>query len=125
MLYAMSERIKHARRSVTRVRRGKEEEFLAVMKEKVMPQLMKAKGIRRAYLLRTEEIPGEFISLSFWNSKGEADEYERTTAEGQGIAAGAVEGPPSVVEFVVEQHLINPDLPAPEASEGQFEKESG
>jgi len=74
----MAERIRFARRAVLRAKPEKVDEFLSTMKDEVNPQLSKEKGIRRVYLLRDANRQNEFVSLTLWNTKSDADAYEST-----------------------------------------------
>jgi quinol monooxygenase YgiN len=114
----MSEVITFARRFLLKAKPAKVNEFLSTMKEKIYTELSKENGIRRIYLLKDTGQQNEFISLTLWNSKSDADTYESTghfSANKENVTE-LLEEDPRVSQFEVEYHTVSPTLPAPAAS---------
>ncbi len=114
----MSEVIRFARRVSLRVKSDKVNEFLSRMKEKIYPELGKENGIRRVFLLKDTSQQNEFVSLTLWNSKSDADAYESTghfSANKEKVRE-LLEDDPTVSQFEVEYHTVSPALPPPAAS---------
>jgi len=113
----MPETIRFARRAFVRVQPGKGGEFVKAMQETIYPKVSKERGIRRIYLLRDNANPDEFISLTLWNSKKQADAYEESGHFRQYIemVADKLLEPVSMTEYTVEHHQINPTIPPPRA----------
>ena len=59
-----------------KVKPGKMEEFRKLYIEEIIPTLHDVKGCRYAFLTENSEEENEAISVTIWNSKRDADEYE-------------------------------------------------
>ncbi len=70
------------------------------------------------YLLRGQADAGEILSLTFWNSKIEADSYGGSVfPENIDAMRNYLESEPVVTEFEVDYHDVNAeDLPPPETA---------
>jgi heme-degrading monooxygenase HmoA len=58
------------------VQDGKEDEFKQIYTEEIIPALLSTEGCRYAYLTRSVQDSDNFISVTIWDSKGDADLYE-------------------------------------------------
>jgi heme-degrading monooxygenase HmoA len=56
---------------------GKIEELCRTITEKVVPLMKKQAGFRDEILLVSDTEPSRVLSLSFWNSREEAEHYHR------------------------------------------------
>jgi len=114
----MSGSIRFARRVFLRTKPDKVDELLSTMREKVYPQLRRERGMRRAYLLRDTVNRNEFISLTLWESRGNADAYESAGhfAANSDMVRGFLVEDPAVSKFEVETHAVSRALPPPAAS---------
>jgi quinol monooxygenase YgiN len=108
----MPETIRFARRVTVRVQPGKAGEFMKTMHDNVYPNISKEPGMRRIYLLRDTANPDEFISLTLWNSKKQADSYEDSGhfREYVELIADKLQEPVGISEYNVEHHEVNPSL---------------
>jgi quinol monooxygenase YgiN len=108
----MPETIRFARRVLLRVQPGRAAEFMKTMEANVYPKISTEGGIRRIYLLRDTTNPDEFISLTLWNSKKQADSYEDSGhfREYVELIADKLQEPVSISEYSVEHHEVNPSL---------------
>lgn len=61
-----------------RILPGKMEEFKKIYTEQIIPALKSVKGCRYAYLTTGVEDKEEAISITIWDSKQDADEYEKS-----------------------------------------------
>jgi heme-degrading monooxygenase HmoA len=61
-----------------RVRPGKMEEFKRSYLEQVIPALRSVKGCRYIYLTENAQKPNEVISVTSWDSREDADEYQKS-----------------------------------------------
>jgi len=59
------------------VREEKIDEFIQIYREEVLPALRKVKGCRYACLTENVQDMTQVISVTIWDSKEDADEYER------------------------------------------------
>ena len=59
------------------VRRGMLEEFTSLYREKIIPGLRRVPGCRFAFLTGQKNDTHELISVTIWNSKSDAEEYEQ------------------------------------------------
>jgi quinol monooxygenase YgiN len=111
----MPETIRFARKAFVRVQPGKGGEFVKAMVETIYPKVSKERGIRRIYLLRDSGNPDEFVSLTLWNSKNQADVYEDSGhfREYIEMVADKLLEPVTMTEYSVEHHQINPSIPPP------------
>ncbi|MBI4536006.1 MAG: antibiotic biosynthesis monooxygenase [Ignavibacteriae bacterium] len=66
-----------ARIVTLRVRTDAFEEFKTLYQDKVIPEIKKAKGCRQMFLSQSVEQPEVVASVTVWNSKQDADAYER------------------------------------------------
>jgi len=114
----VAEEIRYARRVSLRAKLDGVEDFLSSMKEEIYPRLNKERGIRRAYLLRDLNKSNEFVSLTLWNSKSDADAYESTGRFSTNInkIREHLEEDPAVSKFEVVYHAVSPALPVPTAA---------
>jgi heme-degrading monooxygenase HmoA len=105
-----------ARRLSLRVKPDLVDDYLRTVRESVHPNHKNQPGIRRRYLLRSRGDGREFISLSFWNSKAEADNYGETSfVLNVEQLRPYLEAEPILTEFDVEYHDVNAEnLPPPE-----------
>ena len=58
------------------VRPGKMDEFKKLYTTIVQPAMLKVKGCRYASIIENAKDPGKVISISIWDSKHDADDYE-------------------------------------------------
>ena len=58
------------------LREGKVEEFKRIYVKEMLPQLQSVKGCRYAAIIEHVSEPGKIISISIWDSKQDADDYE-------------------------------------------------
>src|SRR5579862_9869236 len=109
----MSDIQRYARRLSLKVKPHQVDEYLQTVRENVHTDLRNQPGIRRMYLLRGGG--SEFVSLSFWNSKGEADEYGRSRLFSRNLELlrPYLESEPVLTEFEVEFHDVNAESWAP------------
>lgn len=109
---------RYARRVSLKVKSDQVEDFVRDMREKIYPNLRKQPGIRRMYLLRSSGDGGEIVSLTFWNSKAEADGYGESAFPGNiDELRNYLESEPLVTEYEVDYHDVNAeDLPPPETA---------
>lgn len=56
---------------------GKMEEFKKLYTDHSIPALRAARGCRHVYLLETEDRGNEVLSVTIWNSREDAEEYEK------------------------------------------------
>jgi heme-degrading monooxygenase HmoA len=56
---------------------GKSKELAQTTNEKVVPILKKQRGFVDEMLLVSDTEPDRILGISFWNSKADADEYQR------------------------------------------------
>ena len=59
-----------------KIRQDKLEEFKKLYSEVIIPELKSVKGCRYAYLIESVNEENEFISLTVWDNKAAADNYE-------------------------------------------------
>ena len=59
------------------VRRGMLEEFTSLYREEIIPGLRRVPGCRVAFLTGQKNDTHELISVTIWNSKSDAEEYEQ------------------------------------------------
>jgi heme-degrading monooxygenase HmoA len=57
---------------------GKMEEFRKIYETEIKPEIQKAKGCKYVYLTGSMKNPDQVISLTIWNSKEDAETYERS-----------------------------------------------
>jgi len=66
-----------------KVHPGKLEEFKQIYIDEIIPALRIVKGCREAYLIESTENRIETISVTFWDSKQDADNYEKSGLFGE------------------------------------------
>ncbi len=66
-----------------KLKEGKSEELRQLYEERVIPVLLSTKGCRHAYLSENLQNKNEIISVTVWDSKEDADNYESTGVFGQ------------------------------------------
>ena len=59
------------------VRRGMLEEFRSLYREEIIPGLRRVPGCRFAFLSGQKNDDNELISVTIWNSRSDADQYEK------------------------------------------------
>jgi len=59
-----------------KIQEGKVEEFEKIYSSVIIPTLKKVRGCRYAFLTKSVGEPNEFISVTVWDKKEDADEYE-------------------------------------------------
>ena len=59
-----------------KIHKSKLEEFKKLYSEIIIPELKSVKGCRYVYLIESINEEDEFISLTIWDNKEDADEYE-------------------------------------------------
>jgi len=109
--------VRLARRVVARVKSDRIDEFLSRMKTEVFPELRREKGFRRVYLMRDAVNRNQFISMTLWNSKAEADAYESSghySANADKVR-DLLEEDPTASQLEVEYHMVGRAL-APSAA---------
>ncbi|MHB8568539.1 MAG: antibiotic biosynthesis monooxygenase family protein [Nitrososphaerales archaeon] len=115
-----------ARRLATRVKPDRVDDFISEVRDKISPKLKQQNGIRRIYLLRSTDSSNEFISLTLWDSKEAAEEYEKSGPYKEIVESikDLVESEPSITNFDVEFHDVNAeDLPPPETAIEEVKKD--
>jgi heme-degrading monooxygenase HmoA len=60
-----------------KLRPGRIEEFKKAYADEVIPALQRVRGCRYAYLTERSDRPNEVISVTSWNSRGDAESYEQ------------------------------------------------
>jgi heme-degrading monooxygenase HmoA len=115
---------RYARRLSLKVKPDQVENYLKTVRESVHPNQKNQPGIRRMYLLRSRGEGREFVSLSFWNSKAEADNYGETLfTHNVELLKPYLESEPILTEFDVEYHDVNAEsLPPPETAKEVVER---
>jgi heme-degrading monooxygenase HmoA len=116
-----------AERTSLNVKPDKVEDFLSEVRNSLNPKMKEQAGIRRLYLLRSPEKENEFVSLSLWDNKDAAEQYERSDAykETMSSLSGFLESEPSLTHYNVELRDVNAEeLPPPEAAVEKAEKEN-
>ncbi len=58
------------------IQEGKEEEFKQIYTDEIIPALLTTEGCKYAYLTQSVQDKSGFISVTIWDSKGDADLYE-------------------------------------------------
>lgn len=109
--------LRYARRVTLKVRPDQIGTFLARMRDGVFPRLKEQAGIRRMYLLSSTG-GNEFLSVTLWNSKSNADAYGDSIAfqRNNDLVRDLLQSAPVVSEFDVEFHDVNAkDLPPPKS----------
>ncbi len=104
----MPEADRFARRVALKVKQEKLHEFLSVIRRNLGPGLAREKGLRRFFLIRSIENMNDFVALTLWNSKREADNYEKSGRYAKNLRTikEMLEGDPALSEFHVELHRV-------------------
>ena len=104
----MPEADRFARRVALKVKQEKLHEFLSVTRRDLGPGLAREKGLRRFFLIRSVENMNEFVALTLWNSKRDADNYEKSGRYAKNLekVRDMLEGVPVLSEFHVELHKV-------------------
>ncbi len=104
----MPEADRFARRVALKVRQEKLHEFLSVIRRDLGPGLAREKGLRRFFLIRSIENMNEFVALTLWNSKREADNYGKSGryVKNLGKIREMLEDVPVLSEFHIELHRV-------------------
>lgn len=68
----------HVRIVSHKLQKDKIEEFRDIYLEKIIPGLREIKGCRYAYLIENMQQANEVVSISIWDSKEDAEEYEKS-----------------------------------------------
>lgn len=104
----MPEADRFARRVALKVKQEKLHEFLSVTRKDLGPGLAREKGLRRFFLIRSVENMNEFVALTLWNSKRDADNYEKSGRYAKNLEKirDMLEGVPVRSEFHVELHKV-------------------
>ncbi len=104
----MAETDRFARRVAMKVMHEKLHEFLSLTRRDISPSLIKEKGLRRFYLIRSVENMNEFVALTLWNSKREADNYEKSGRYAKNLRKirALLESEPNLSQFHVELHGV-------------------
>ena len=58
------------------IQEGKEDEFKQIYTDEIIPALLSTEGCKYAYLTRSVQDTSGYISVTIWDSKGDADFYE-------------------------------------------------
>ena len=98
---------------------GKAKKFVSVMKDSVFPRTRKCQGARRLYLLRSTQSANDYVVLTLWDSKKDADGYGSSKAytTNSDELLPLVTSEPSLTEYDVVVHDINAeDLPPPKSA---------
>jgi heme-degrading monooxygenase HmoA len=82
---------------------GKARELSRTINERVIALLKNQPGFVDEIVLISDQNPERVLALSFWQSKEDADKYNRETfPKVNEILRGQIEGPPKVQTFDVE-----------------------
>lgn len=60
------------------IQKGKENEFKQIYTNTIIPELLSTRGCKYAYLTKSLKESNSFISVTIWDSKKDADEYENS-----------------------------------------------
>ncbi|MGI0090108.1 MAG: antibiotic biosynthesis monooxygenase family protein [Nitrososphaerales archaeon] len=116
-------------RSITLAVKGENiEDFLSAVRRTIAPSVKKQKGARRHYLMRSPTNEREFVSITLWNTKEDADEYQKSGSYSTNVEAvrNFLDTEPVLSEYEVVFHDINAeDLPPPESAKEKIEEEKG
>ena len=104
----MTDADRFARRVALKVKQEKLHEFLSVTRRDVGPGLAREKGLRRFFLIRSVDNMNEFVALTLWNSKRDADNYEKSGRYAKNLRKirDMLEGDPVLSQFHVELHKV-------------------
>lgn len=87
---------------------GKGRELTRIVSEKVLSILKNQPGFLDEITLVSDENPDRILAVSFWNSKEDADKYQRENyARVTETIRSLIEGNPEVRTFNVEQSTLH------------------
>jgi len=100
---------RYARRVAMTAKPGKAQKFVSVMKDSVFPRTKECKGARRLYLLRSTKKKSDFVVLTLWDGKKEADGYADSEAytKNSDELLPLVTSDPVLTEYDVVVHEVN------------------
>ena len=110
------------RRLALKVKEGQREGFLSAVRDEIIPRTKNFHGMRRMYLLNSDVSPTDFVMLSFWNDKKDAESYQSsdTFVANSNTMREYLESDPLLSQYHIEAHHVNSDeLVPPKASLGQ------
>jgi quinol monooxygenase YgiN len=118
---------RYARQVAMTIKPEKLEEYVSLMKNQVFPRTKKCEGARRLYLLRSTKANNDFLVLTLWDSKEEADGYANSEAYSKNsdeLLPMMVTPEPALSEYFIETHDVNAeDLLPPETAREEIKKE--
>jgi heme-degrading monooxygenase HmoA len=95
---------------------GKARELSRTINDKVLALLNNQPGFVDEIMLVSEQNPGRLVAMSFWETKEDAEKYNRETfPKVNEILRDQIEGPPKVQTFDVE-HSTAHDITAGKAA---------
>lgn len=118
---------RYARHVAMNVKPERVEEFVSVMRNSVFPRTRQCTGARRLYLLRSNQSSNDFVVLTLWDRKTDADDYAKSQiyAKNSDELLPLVTSDPILTEYGIEAHDLNvEDLPRPMDRKKAAEKES-
>lgn len=87
---------------------GKARELTRAISDKVLSLLKTQTGFVDELTLISDQSPDRVIAISFWNTKEDAEKYNRETfPKVNEIIRGSIEGTPKVQTFDVEQSTVH------------------
>ena len=104
-----AENPRYARRVAMTAKPRLAAKFVSVMKDSVFPRTKKCRGARRLYLLRSTKAKSDFVVLTLWDSKKDADGYGSSDAYSKNSdeLLPLVISDPSLTEYDVVVHDLN------------------